>query len=88
MSNFEPMTLLEGLQKQISSHLRGVQIFGKEKLIETIKEHNLVFANDVKIDSDEQGEHLILTFDDQIVCFELTWRQDGPKCTLIDIRLA
>ena len=82
------MTLLEGLQNQVSNHLKGVQIFGKDKLIDTIKKHNLVFANDVKIDSDEQGEHLILTFDDQIVCFELTWRQDGPKCTLVDIRLA
>jgi hypothetical protein len=82
------MTLLEGLQKQLSSHLKGVQIFGKDKLIETIKEHNLIFANDVKIDSDEQGEHLILNFDDQIVCFELVWKQYGPRFTLTELRLA
>jgi hypothetical protein len=82
------MTLLESIEKQLSSHLKGSQLFIKEKLVEVIKEHNIVFANNVMIDNDEQGEHLILTFDDQIVCLELTWRQEGPRSTLIDIRLA
>jgi hypothetical protein len=86
--NFVPMTLLESIEKQLSSHLRGSQVFIKEKLIEVIKEHNIVFANDVMIDNDEQGEHLILRFDDQIVCFELVWKQYGPRFTLIELRLA
>jgi C4-type Zn-finger protein len=82
------MTLLEGLLRQVRKNLRGVQVFHKEDMLKAIKEHNLFFANEIKIDNDEQGEHLILTFDDQIICFELTWRQDGPRLTLIDIRLA
>ena len=82
------MKLLEGLQKQIERDLKGVQIFRKEDMLRVIKEHNLFFANEIKLDADEQGEHLILTFDDTIVCFELIWRADGPRQTLIEIRLA
>lgn len=82
------MTLLEGLQKQIEKNLKGVQVFRKEDMLNAIKEHRLFFANEIKLDSDEQGEHLILTFDDTIVCFELVWRADGPRLTLIEIRLA
>ena len=82
------MTLLESIEKQVSHYIKGTQVFRKDDLVRVIKEHNIVFANDIKIDEDEQGEHLILTFDDQIVCLELIWRQDGPRCTLIDLRLA
>lgn len=82
------MTLLESLERQVKKNLRGVQVFHKEDMLQAIKKHNLFFANEIKLDSDEQGEHLILTFDDQIVCFELIWRADGPRLTLIEIRLA
>ena len=82
------MTILESLEKQLANHLKGSQVFGKDKLVEVVKEHNIVFANDVMIDEDKQGEHLILTFDDQIVCFELVWRQEGPRFTLTELRLA
>jgi hypothetical protein len=82
------MTLLEGLQKQIEKNLKGVQVFHKEDVLKAIKRHNLFYANEIKMDNDEQGEHLILTFDDTIVCFELIWRNDGPRLTLIEIRLA
>jgi len=82
------MTLLESLARQLSSHLRGSQVFNKDKLVEVIREHNIVFANDVKIDEDEQGEHLVLTFDDTLVCFELVWNQVGPRFTLTEIILA
>lgn len=82
------MTLFEGLQEQVRRNLKGSQVLRKERILEVIYEHNLFFANEIKMDSDEQGEHLILTFDDQIICFELIWRQDGPQYTLIEIRLA
>lgn len=82
------MTLLEGLCRQVCKNLKGVQVFHKEGVLKAIKEHNLFYANEIKLDNDEQGEHLILTFDDTIVCFELIWRNDGPRMTLIEIRLA
>lgn len=82
------MTVLESIKKQVSHYIKGTQVFRKEDLVRVMREHNLVFANDIKIDEDEQGEHLILTFDDQIVCLELIWRQDGPRYTLIDLLLA
>lgn len=88
MPKFWPMTLLESLARQLSSHLRGSQVFNKDKLVEVIREHNIVFANDIKIDEDEQGEHLVLTFDDTLVCFELVWNQVGPRFTLTEIILA
>ena len=83
-----PMTLLESVERQVAHYIKGTQVFRKDDIIRVIKEHNIVFANDAMIDEDEQGEHLILTFDDQIVCLELTWKQEGPRSTLIDIRLA
>lgn len=82
------MTLLEGLCRQVCKNLKGVQVFHKEDVLKAIKEHNLFYANEIKLDNNEQGEHLILTFDDTIVCFELIWRNDGPRLTLIEIRLA
>lgn len=82
------MTLLEGLQNQLSHYVRGTQVFDKNELIRVIKEHNIAFANNVNIDADEQGEHLILIFDDQTVYFELIWRQEGPRYTLIELKLA
>lgn len=88
MPNFTPMTILESIEKQVSHHIKGAQVFHKEDIIKVIKEHNLIFTNDIKLDEDEQGEHLILTYDEAIVCLELTWRQEGPRFTLIEIRLA
>jgi hypothetical protein len=82
------MTILESIAMQVSHHVKGAQIFNKDDLVRAIKEHNIVFANDIKIDEDEQGEHLILTYDDQIVCLQLTWRQEGPRHTLVAIQLA
>ena len=82
------MTLLESLERQVKKNLQGVQVFHREDMLKAIEEHRLFFANEIKIDNDEQGEHLILTFDDQMVCFELIWREDGPRLTLIEIRLA
>lgn len=82
------MTVLESIEKQLCHHVKGAQVFHKNDVIKVIKEHNLVFANDVKIDEDEQGEHLILSYDETIICFELIWRQDGPRYTLIELRLA
>ena len=83
-----PMTILESIEKQVSHHIKGAQVFHKEDIIKVIKEHNLVFANDIKLDEDEQGEHLILTYDETIICLELTWRQEGPRHTLVAIQLA
>lgn len=78
------MTLLGGLEKQVQVYLKGSQVLRKEKILETIKRHNLVFANEIEMD----GEHLIFTFDDYIICFELVWKEDGPFKTLIDVHLA
>lgn len=84
----EIMTLLEGILAQVCKNLKGVQVFHKEDVLTAIEEHALVYANEVKLDNDEQGEHLILTYDDQMVCFELIWRQEGPRFTLVEIILA
>lgn len=85
--NFEPMTILESIVRQVTHFIKGAQVFQKDDIVRIIKEHNIVFANDAKITEDEDGEYLLLTFDDVNICLELTWRQEGPRNTLIDIRL-
>lgn len=78
------MTLLEGLRKQLEHYVKGVQVFHKEDMISAIKEHNLIFANDVRLIADES--FLKIEFDDTEITFELIWREDGPRSTLIEIR--
>jgi len=80
------MTLLEGLRKQLEYYLKGTQVFCKEDLISAIREHNLIFANDVRLIADES--FLKIEFDDKEIILELIWREDGPRSTLIEIRLA
>jgi hypothetical protein len=88
--DYKGVLVTDGLKQYhlIEKNLKGVQVFHKEDVLKAIKRHNLFYANEIKMDNDEQGEHLILTFDDTIVCFELIWRNDGPRLTLIEIRLA
>ena len=80
------MTLLEGLKKQLEHYVRGTQVFHKEDLISAIREHNLMFANDVRLIADES--FLKIEFDDTEITLELIWREDGPRSTLTEIRLA
>ena len=79
-----PMTIKEGLRKQLLHYVKGTQVFHKEDLISAIKEHNLIFANDVRLIADES--FLKIEFDDEEITLELIWREDGPRSTLIDIR--
>ena len=81
---FEPMTIKEGLRKQLLHYVRGAQVFRKEDLICAIKEHNLIFANDVRLIADES--FLKIEFDDEEITLELIWREDGPRSTLIEVR--
>jgi hypothetical protein len=78
------MTLLEGLRKQLEYYIKGTQVFHKEDLISAIREHNLIFANDVRLIADES--FLKIEFDDEEITLELIWREDGPRSTLIEIR--
>lgn len=80
------MTLLESLRKQLEYYVKGTQVFQKEELISAIKEHNLIFANDVRLIADES--FLKIEFDDEEITLELIWREDGSRSTLIEIRLA
>lgn len=77
------MTILEGLLNQIKQHLRGVQVFHVEDIPNVIRKHNLIFADDILIDND----NLTLKYQDTDVRFRLTWRQEGPRQTLINIEL-
>lgn len=78
------MTILEGLLKQVQKHLKGAQVFRAEDILTAIREHNLVYADEIKMDETT----LVLVFEDTEVWFNLTWRQDGPRQTLINIELA
>lgn len=78
------MTLLEGLRKQLEHYVKGTQVFHKEDLISAIREHNLIFANDVRLIADES--FIKIEFDDIEITLELIWREDGPRSTLIEIR--
>jgi hypothetical protein len=78
------MTIKEGLRKQLEHYIRGTQVFRKEDLISAIREHNLIFANDVRLIANES--FLKVEFDDEEITFELIWREDGPRSTLIEIR--
>lgn len=78
------MTILEGLLKQVQKHLKGAQVFHAEDILTAIREHNLVYADEIKMDETT----LVLVFEDTEVWFNLTWRQDGPRQTLINIELA
>ena len=80
-----PMTIKEGLRKQLEHYVKGTQVFHKEDLISAIREHNLIFANDVRLIADES--FLKMEFDDEEIIFELIWREDGPRSTLVEIRL-
>ena len=79
-----PMTIKEGLRKQLEHYIKGTQVFHKEDLISAIKEHNLIFANDVRLIANES--FLKIEFDDEEITLELIWREDGPRSTLIEIR--
>jgi len=83
-SSFMPMTIKDGLKKQLEHYVRGAQVFHKEDLISAIKGHNLIFANDVRLIADES--FLKIEFDDEEITLELIWREDGPRSTLIEIR--
>lgn len=79
------MTIREGLRKKLEHYVKGTQVFRKEDLISAIKEHNLIFANDVRLIADES--FLKIEFDDEEIILELIWREDGPRSTLTEIRL-
>ena len=78
------MTVKESLRKQLEYYVKGIQVFHKEGLIEAIKEHNLIFANDIRLIADES--FLKIEFDDEEITFELIWKENGPCSTLEDIR--
>jgi hypothetical protein len=79
-----PMTIKDGLRRQLLHYVKGAQVFCKEDLISAIKEHNLIFANGIQLIADES--FLKIEFDDEEITLELIWREDGPRSTLIDIR--
>ena len=81
---FEPMTIKEGLRRQLEHYVKGTQVFCKEDLISAIREHNIIFANNIRLIADES--FLKIEFDDEEITLELIWREDGPRSTLIDIR--
>ena len=80
-----PMTIKEGLCKQLLYYVKGTQMFNKEDLITAIKDHSLIFANDVRLMADES--FLKIEFDDIEITLELIWREDGPRKTLENIRV-
>ena len=79
-----PMTIKEGLRRQLEHYIKGTQVFRKKDLISAIREHNLIFANDVRLIADES--FLKIEFDDIELTLELIWREDGPRSTLIEVR--
>lgn len=79
-----PMTIKEGLRRQLEHYIKGAQVFRKKDLISAIREHNLIFANDVRLIADES--FLKIEFDDEEITLELIWREDGPRSTLIEVR--
>ena len=79
-----PMTLRDGMLKQLLHYVKGTQVFYKDDLITAIKEHNIIFANDVRLMAD--GSFLKIEFDDIEFTLELVWREDGPRSTLENIR--
>ena len=81
---FEPMTIKDAMLKQLLHYVKGTQVFHKDDLITAIKEHNLIFANDIRLIADES--FLKLEFDDIELTLELIWREDGPRSTLENIR--
>jgi len=83
-SSFMPMTIKDSLKKQLEHYMKGAQVFDKEALISAIREHNLIFANDVRLIADES--FLKIEFDDEEITLELIWREDGPRSTLIEVR--
>lgn len=78
------MTIKDAMLKQLSHYVKGAQVFNKSDLITAIKEHNLVFANNIELIADES--FLKIEFDDIELTLELVWREDGPRSTLENIR--
>jgi hypothetical protein len=75
------MTLEQAFRSHVISNLKGAQVFNLDTIIKVLKKTNLVIANDIVIDK----EHLKVLYDDKTIEFELTWREDGPRKTLVNI---
>lgn len=80
---FALMTIKESLMKQLEYYIKGTQVFRKEDLINAIRKHNLIFANNVQLIADKS--FLKIEFDDEEITLELIWREEGPRSTLLEI---
>ena len=78
------MTTIEGIQKRLENVIVGSCIFNKQDIAEAIKNFCVVFCNEVVLAEDDI---LIISYDDIILKFQLTWEQVGPRYTLKVMRL-
>ena len=78
------MTTIESIQKRLETVIVGSCIFNKQDIAEAIKNFYVVFCNDVVL---TENDILIISYDDIILKFQLTWEQVGPRYTLKAIKL-
>lgn len=78
------MTTIESIKKRLETVIVGSCIFNKQDIAEAIKNFYVVFCNDVTLTEDDI---LIISYDDIILKFQLTWEQVGPRYTLKAIKL-
>ncbi len=65
----------------LRKNLKGVQLFRKGELPAIIKHFNLAHFNEIEMKDDT----LVIHFDDDVLHVKLTWKQFGPRNTLIGI---
>lgn len=78
------MTTIESIQKRLEAVIVGSCVFNKNDIAEAIKNFYVVFCNEVVLTEDDI---LIISYDDVILKFKLTWEQVGPRYTLKAMKL-
>ena len=73
------MTTIESIKKRSETVIVGSLVFNKQDIAEAIKNFYVVFCNEVILTEDDI---LIISYDDVILKFQLTWEQTGPRYTL------
>lgn len=73
------MTTIESIKKRLETVIVGSLVFNKQDIAEAIKNFYVVFCNEVILTEDDI---LIISYDDVILKFQLTWEQTGPRYTL------
>ena len=78
------MTTIESIKKRLENVIVGSCVFNKQDIAEAIKNFYVVFCNEVVLTEDDI---LIISYDDVILKFQLTWEQVGPRYTLKEMKL-